>query len=165
MMKSFLVLLVLTATATFSASASASTCTVDLKNGRGKLLQVFSKNGYNRNDACRSAKQDCRRVKRAGYYRAPVQVCIERQIRRPIQQRKQCTVAMKNRRGRTVEVFSAVSTNRQAVNACQKARFKCQKAKYRQGRREASCQVISRGPVGRDDRGQGRGRGRGGRRG
>lgn len=164
MMKSFLVLLVLTATATFSASASASTCTVDLENGRGRLLQTFQGWGYNYNDACRQARQDCRQVKRGRYYRAPIQTCTER-YRRPIQQRKQCTVAMKNRRGRTVQVFSAVSTNRQAVNACQKARVKCQKAKYRQGRRGASCQVISRGPVGRSDRGQGRGRGRGERRG
>lgn len=164
-MKSFLVLLVLTATATFSATASASSvCKVDLKNGRGMLLETFRGYDYYQEDACRDAKRSCRQVKRSGYYRARIQTCTVRFNRRPIQ-RRSCTVGMQNRRGRTVDVFTAVSGPRQSLNACQKARRQCQRAKVRQGRRGASCQVLSRGPIGRrGDRHHGR-RGRGGRRG
>lgn len=168
-MKSLLVLLVLVGTATFASTASAnvSICSVDLKNGKGRLLQSFKGYGYGYSDACREAKQDCKQVKRARHYRAPVQLCVERP-RRPQVNRRACTVAMVGKRGRTIQAFSAVSARRGGINACQKAKVKCQRAKLRQGRRGASCQVISRGHAGRgrDQRGNtGRGgnRGRGGR--
>lgn len=160
MKKSLLVLLVLAATTVFSNEAEAATCKVDLKNGRGKLLQSFTGWGYSYNDACMDAKRDCRRVKNARYYRAPIQLCTERFVRPNRGQRNQCTVVMKNRRGKVVSHHTAVSGPRQVRGACQKALNKCQDAKWRQGRRGAFCQILTRGSTGRDTRNRGRGRGR-----
>lgn len=161
MMKSFLVLLVLTATAAFSANASASICKVDLKAGNGRLLQSFTGYGYSYNNACLDAKQDCNRVKRAGYYRARVQVCQERFVQT---RGETCTAVMKNNRGQRVGTFVAQSLPRQRVSACKKALNQCHNAMMTQGRQRASCSILSQGPVRGGDRnrgGNGRGRGRG----
>lgn len=152
MMKSFLVLLVLTATAAFSTEASATICKIDLKNGQGRLLTSFTGYGYNYYAACREARQDCQRVQRSGYYRARVQRCVERGVVRPRPRVESCTAVMKNWRGYRVDTFYATSGPRQRIGACARALRQCQNAKVRQGRRGASCSILTRGA--------GRGRGR-----
>ena len=144
-MKKVLLLAILTVAAAFSANASAASCKVDVVNGRGMTLDTFTGIGYDRIDACREARMDCRQSIRAGYYRGRVLNCVER-VRRgprgPVS--RSCTVYMRGPRGhRVLDVFTAVAGPRRSA---------CQRAKVQQHRPRAICTIESRGGVRRPGR-------------
>ncbi len=174
-MKTLLTVLTLTLMITVGASeAEAAQCKVELKNGRGKLLEVFRGHGYDRQDACQEAKQQCRRVKRGGYYRAPIQTCEK--VRRGNGHRNNvsmsCTARLTGPRGhRTFQTFyaSAVARDRYQAKeqACMQARRQCQNARSRAGNyggRGSRGQCVVDSTMGRDyGRDYGRDHGRAGR--
>ncbi len=152
-MKVLMTVLALGLMAIASAEAQAAQCKVELQNGRGRVLEVFRAHGYSKHEACRYAKQDCRQVKRAGYYRAPVQRCVEQQqwVTRT------CQVEMVNRRGMLIKMVngqaSGVKGQGVKAQACSKALNKCYRQKERMGRYGATCHSplmgrgYSSGPV------------------
>ena len=155
---------------TLNTEAEAANCKVELKNGRGRLLETFRGFGYDRFDACQDAKQDCRRVKRSGYYRARVLTCeVKRsQVNRMVH--KTCSAEMTGPRGhRVFQTFlgqaSGVRGSGVKAQACQRALRQCRQAKRRSGRVHAVCTADNgRGgyspvPAPRNPRGNRRGRG------
>lgn len=129
-----------------SASAEAAQCRVDLKNGRGKLLQSFVYRGYDRQYACQSARRSCQRVKQARYYRAPIQRCEvagRGQVGRQVVRSCNSTMIARRGYGRVIQRFTAQARGRRGsgvlAQACSKAKRQCQLAKARMGRRAAVC--------------------------
>ena len=155
-MKALLTVLTLTLMATVGASkAEAAQCKFELKNGRGKLLETFRGYGYSQREACRDARQQCRRVKKAGYYRAPIQVCEKVEQRRMVS--ASCTARMTGPRGhRNMGTFLGTALGydyRDAERkACSEALQRCQtELRYngrhgRSGRVHLQC-VVDRGGV------------------
>jgi len=81
-MKKLLSMLVLGLTlSVVSSNAEAAQCSMELKNGRGMLLDTFRGHGYDERDACQEARQDCQRAIRSGYYRARVLTCEKVYVR------------------------------------------------------------------------------------
>ena len=131
---------------TMSSEAEAAQCKVELKNGRGRLLEVFRGQGYDRYDACQEAKQDCRRVKRSGYYRARILTCEVKQNRHRRMVQKTCHAVMTGPRGhRTIQTFLGHARGLRGSGgkalACGKALKQCRKAKRRSGRYNAVCRA------------------------
>lgn len=130
---------------TMSAEAQAARCKVELKNGRGRLLEVFRGHGYDRIDACQDARRQCRRVKNSGYYRARILTCEVVRPRRQMVQRR-CTAHMYGpRRGRILQTFMGRARGPRGTGvkaqACQRALRQCQVAKRRSGRVRAICRA------------------------
>jgi len=138
------VLAVVLMVGTMSSNAEAAQCKVELKNGRGRLLEVFRGRGYDRMDACQDAKRQCRRVKRAGYYRARVQTCeVARRGSNRIVHRT-CRATMTGPRGhRVIQSFLGQASGQRGMGikgqACQRAMRQCRQAKRRSGRVRAIC--------------------------
>ncbi|MAZ50085.1 MAG: hypothetical protein CME65_16095 [Halobacteriovoraceae bacterium] len=158
-MKLFLSVLMLVGMFTATSNAEAARCRVDLENGRGHVLDTFTGFGYSRHEACREARQDCRRMRRSGYYRARVLNCVERGNRggRRIVQRS-CTARLTGPRGRrTLRTFRGTATgmNERVVQAraCENALYQCQSVRSRRGRR-GICQIDRTGRGGPVRRGQ-----------
>jgi hypothetical protein len=149
-MKTLLSVLALTIAMMASGKAEAAQCSVELENGRGRILEVFRAYGYDRQDACMEAKRDCRQAIRAGYYRARILNCnvVKPRNRRMVS--KSCSSSLINPRGRTIQVFfgSARGVRGTGVKAkaCQKAQRQCRNFKQRNGRYRASC-ISERGGV------------------
>lgn len=151
-MKLFLSVLMLVGMFTVSSKAEAAQCRVDLENGRGRVLGTFSGFGYSRFEACREARQDCRRAKRAGYYRARVLNCVERnrgRVRPGPGYRivsRQCTARLKGPRGfRTIQTFLGRASGPRGTGvqrqACDRALRQCRTFKRRTGRVRAYCET------------------------
>lgn len=123
--------------------AHAAQCKFELQNGRGKVLHTFTGFGYLKQDACKEAKKDCKQVKQAGYFRAPLQQCIK--VKELVT--RTCSVEMVNKRGKFIKEVSAQATGLQGMGikakACKKALKKCEKQKFKQGFRGASCLIIN----------------------
>ena len=150
-MKLFLSVLILVGMFTVSNQAEAAQCRVDLENGRGRVLDTFLGYGWDRYDACREARQDCRRVRRSGRYRAPIQNCVERGHRggRRIVQRT-CTARLTGPRGRrTMRTFRGSASGRIGTGvqglACERALRQCRTVARRTPRRGDRCVVDHRG--------------------
>ena len=161
-MKTILTTLALTLMATLAtaSNAEAAQCKVELENGRGRILEVFKGYGYDRQDACREAKRDCRRTIRSGYYRARILNCNVVQRRRMVQ--KTCNASLVGPRGRTIEYFLGQATGPQGTGvkaeACQRAAKQCRRYKERTGRYRAHCEVDRNGRYGNGRIGNGNGR-------
>jgi hypothetical protein len=126
-----------------TSEAQAAKCRVELQAGNGRVLETFMSRGYDRQDACMEAKRDCRRVKRAGYYRARYQECVAlRNQNRRVE--RSCNAEMTGPRGhRTFGYFTAYATGARGTGvkgeACRKALRKCIRSAERQGRMRAVC--------------------------
>lgn len=150
-MKIFLSVAMLFGMLTLSQSAEAAQCTVDLENGRGVTVDTFRGYGYDRYDACREARQDCRRAIRSGYYRARILNCVERtRHNRPGRGgrivHQSCTSNLVGPRGhRTIQTFIGHASGPRGTGvkaqACQRALRQCQAFQARTGRYRAQCQV------------------------
>lgn len=148
-MKVFLSVLLLLGMFTVSSEAEARRCVVDLENGRGRVLETFRGFGYDRFEACRDARRQCRRVIRSGYYRARIQNCVERRVgpgpgRRMVS--RSCTARLTGPRGhRTIQTFLGRATGPRGSGvmqqACQRAARQCRVYKRRTGRVRAVCQI------------------------
>lgn len=145
-MKSFLSVLAVLVTMTIGTSeAEAASCTMELQNGRGRVLEVFRERGYDRQEACSYARRSCNRVKNGRYYRAPIQQCVKvggRGGRRIVERR--CSAEMTGPRGgRTFGYFTARASGQRGSgvkgDACRKAMRKCLRSAERQGRMRAVC--------------------------
>jgi hypothetical protein len=149
-MKAFLSLIVLTLAMMASGRAEAAQCSVELENGRGRIVDTFRGYGYDRQDACWEAKRECRQAIRAGYYRARILNCNVVQPRNRRIVTKSCNSSLVNPRGRTIQVFfgtaSGIRGTGVKAEACQKAQRQCRRFKERNGRYRATC-ISERGGI------------------
>lgn len=150
-MKNFLTIAALLLVGTLmNSEAFAARCEMELVNGRGRVLDVFTGYGYDRQDACWEARQDCRRAKNSGYYSARRLSCVKVQNR---QVTKYCSAELTGPRGRRVmQRFTALATGPRGsgvkARACQKALNQCEREKMRSGRYRAVC-ISEQGRGGR----------------
>ena len=174
-MKSFFTILALFIASLTVVEAQAATCKVELRNGRGRLLETFPAYGNNMNKACKKARRQCNDTIVAGYYRARVQTCeiVEQLVTRT------CTATLRTRYGSYITSRMGTATGVRGTGvkarACDNAMRSCQTADRFYGSRGSYCStdgagsVSSRGPVvtrpnyprpSRDERRRGRGHGR-----
>ena len=141
-MKALMTILVLGMIAISAKGAHAAKCEFELQNGRGKVLHTFTGFGYSQQDACQEAKKDCKQVKKAGYFRAPTQLCVK--VKQKLT--RSCTVEMINKRGKHIKFVTAHATGQQGngikAKACAKALKKCENQKIKLGKYGASCSSL-----------------------
>ena len=151
-MKKFMILMVLTLTSVlFAQTASAASCTVELRKGNGRLLDTFTSWGYDRQDACWEANQDCRAVVRSGRYRGRNLKCSYVQPRRDRNRDRRvtrtCSASMVARggMGRVIDTFYADASGRRGNGikrkACQRALRLCRISLRDSNRRRAICEI------------------------
>lgn len=143
-MKTLVAMVVLAATSLVSSEAFAARCSVELKAGNGRVLEVFQARGYSNQDACQEAKRDCRQVLRAGYYRAKRQSCEVVRQQRTVE--RSCSVEMTAARGhRVLDYMSAKATGLRGTGvlakACTKAINKCVRRAQNYGRTSVVCRA------------------------
>lgn len=151
-MRKLFILMALTFTSIlFTQSAIAARCTVELSRSNGRLLETFTGWGYDRQDACYEANQDCRDVVRSGRYRGRNLKCSYVQPRRDQDRDRRvtrsCSASMVTRggAGRVVDTFFSEASGRRGNGikrkACQRALRLCRVALRNSNRRRAICEV------------------------
>ncbi len=123
-----------------SAQAGHDQCRVNLKNGRGMILDSFMGYGYTRYEACSEARWDCDRAIRGGYYRGRRLFCEEElPHRRRTMVSRSCTARLVHMRsGGTLHSFYGRASGPQGTGvkgqACQRALRQCETYRARSGR-------------------------------
>lgn len=119
------------------SEAMAATCTAKLQRNNGVVLEVFHGRAYEVREACIDANNQCRRVKRAGYYRGNPQCIVkignrdDRSGHRGRNQRVQrsCNARFVNVLGSVRGEYGAVAVGRRGTGvkaeACRNAIRKC----------------------------------------